>query len=202
MRQIRHGEEDRVARVWGEGFPELEGGTFREVLDPSKYEKYFGGPARMFVVELTEDERPITAVWLLTMDIANLSVDFTLVTVHPSFRQRGILKLSATMLDRYVKSCGAELATVKVAMFHSITYSVFRDLGFTLSGITPGAIRASDGNGMYRRDSVGDMYKLYPSAGLSVPPIGPEWRKRLQADVVNTSDIGVPTRVLRPYESE
>ncbi len=169
IRSLEKGEEQEVASVWAQGFPELFRGTFGFVLVPSAYGIFFSDEWRMFVFQ--EQSGVIAGAWLLRMDALNLSADFSLVVVHPDFRNRGLLRATAAMFDRYVDECGVELATISVARFHTATLKVFRDLGFQSVGVIPGAIRANVHGARYRRDSIELHYKLYRDAATLVPPV-------------------------------
>lgn len=174
IRVLEKGEEERVAQVWAQGFPELFNGTYGFVLNPNSYGVFFGDEWRMFVFESANGL--IVGAWLLRMDQVNLSVDFTLVVVHPDFRGQGLLKSTSAILDRFVEGCGVELATISVARFHTATLHTFRGLGFQPVGILPGAIRASVSEQFYRRDSVELLYKLYGDAASLVPLVEKERR--------------------------
>lgn len=171
MRVLKPEDAVAVSRLWAWGFPELYLGTYGFVMDPRQYQMFFGDEWRMFVFETTGRNSQVVGAWLLRMDKLNLSVDFTLVVVHPDFRRHGLLFATTKVLDNYVNACGVELATVACATFHVATRKVFRRLGFHAVGILPGAIRANVLRCRYRRDSVELLYKLYGAADEITTPI-------------------------------
>jgi RimJ/RimL family protein N-acetyltransferase len=170
IRLLKTEENPKIAKVWRLGFPELYRGSYGFVLDPKAYNVFAGKEWRMFVFDSVA-EKSIAGAWLLRMDHLNLSIDFSLVMVHPKFRGKGLLAKTSAVLDKYVEACGVELATVACATFHVATRKVFRKLGFREVGILPGAIRANVMRNRYRRDSVEILYKLYGNADEIVPPI-------------------------------
>ncbi len=163
---------ETLADVWAKGFPELYRGTFGFLLEPEWYGNLPMEGHEVFALETSEGH--IAGSALLRTDSLNLSVDFTLGVVHPDFRGRLSATTATKILDRYAEESGAELATVSVARFHTVTLKLFHKLGFRSVGILPGAIRANVDGIYYRRDSVELLYKLYRDAYRLVPPLESE----------------------------
>lgn len=154
-------EIEETAALYRLGFPELFGGSYQELLFPLMYsslkDKY-----SIWILK-DSDDKTISAI-TLTPDVSNMSVEISAGTTNPIYRRRGLGTVFRTEVDSIINLSGAELGIAYCATFHTTTQNIFKNLGYSVVGKLDGFILSNVGNGMYARDNVLLMTKLYGTA--------------------------------------
>lgn len=168
MHHLDFDDEDKVEQTAGlyrQGFPELFGGPYQDLLFPSRYS---GINEQMKIFVLEKDESVIAAM-AVTPSEQNMSVEYSAGVTHPDFRRRGLGRKFRIIIDQLIEQSGCEFSVNYCATFHTATQRIFEGLSFTRVGVIPGLMLANVGDGEYARDSAMMYVKLYGHADNLCP---------------------------------
>jgi hypothetical protein len=153
---------EKTAKAYREGFPELFGGVYEDVLFPARYAQLMEEMKIIALVDTVTGN--VASSWILTPSERNMSVEFSLTVTNPGYRGKGLCKDFTNRVEHWVGLSTVEQGIVYCAAFHEVTQNIFRDLGFERQAFLKGFILANLGGSEYARDNVVMMTKFYGSS--------------------------------------